>query len=77
METTLVEPATSEMVLLRAIDEVASVDRAGWAGAARTAELERLLEARERLDAAITALVGSGTPWGRGPKTAPAHQRRG
>ncbi len=56
--TSFLDAEAPEVMLGRAIEAVASVDRAGWSGAARSAELELLLEHRERLEATITALVG-------------------
>jgi len=41
-----------------AVDAAMVVDRAGWSGAARSAEVVELLAARERLDALVHAAVG-------------------
>jgi hypothetical protein len=42
-----------------AVTAAAAVDRSGWSGAARSAEVVELLAARERLDALVTAVVGA------------------
>jgi hypothetical protein len=41
-----------------AVDAAAAVDRSGWSGAARSAEVAELLAAQERLQALVTAAVG-------------------
>jgi len=45
--------------LREAVEAAAAVDRSGWSGAARSAELVELLAARERLDALILAATGA------------------
>jgi Domain of unknown function (DUF222) len=44
--------------VLEAVERSAAADDSGWSGAARSAELVELLEARERLDALILRKVG-------------------
>jgi hypothetical protein len=44
--------------LLMAVEALARVDRSGWAGPTRSAELVGLVAARERLDALILAVAG-------------------
>lgn len=41
-----------------AVERMSVLDRSGWSGAARSAELVELLAARERLDALILAVAG-------------------
>ncbi len=45
-----------------AIDAAAAVDRSGWSGAARSAEVVELLAAQERLQALVIAVVGDWDP---------------
>ena len=42
-----------------AVDAAMAVDRSGWSGAARSAEVLELLDARERLDALLFGVVGA------------------
>ena len=49
---------SSARILRGAVEAAAVVDRSGWSGAARSAELVDLLAARERLDAVILAAAG-------------------
>jgi len=49
---------SSALRVRAAVDAAAVVDRSGWSGAARSAEVVELLAARERLDALLFAVVG-------------------
>ena len=48
----------SALQVREAVDAAMAVDRSGWSGAARSAEVVELVEARERLDALLFAVVG-------------------
>jgi hypothetical protein len=48
----------SDSGVREAVDRAAALDRSGWSGAARSADLVELLEARERLDALIERVTG-------------------
>ena len=48
----------SAFLVREAVDAAMAVDRSGWSGAARSAEVVELLDARERLDALLFAAVG-------------------